>query len=76
MPKITITIGGNYFADLDARLKKYKISHGELAREMGISHTQLSRWFNKPILPRMQSVERIENAVLSLRRKRQRKTEG
>ena len=67
MPKITITITEDYTGDLRKRLKEYGISHGMLAREMGIGEQQLSRWFNKTLQPRYENIVKIEKAVAKIR---------
>ena len=70
--RVTITVGRNYTVDLKARLKRAKITHGQLARAMEINPTQLSRWFNRPMALRMDSVERIERAILQILKDRER----
>src|SRR5688572_16209139 len=70
MFNIIINPGGNYTADLDRRLKKYHISHNELAREMKVSPSQMSRWFNKPMQPRLESIVKIEKAIVAIRARR------
>lgn len=67
MPKITITITDDYTGDLEKRLREYGITHGMLAREMGIGEQQLSRWFNKPLQPRYENIVKIERAVAKIR---------
>lgn len=69
---VPIDVGGNYTELLKERLQKYKISHGELAREVGVSPTQLSRWFNKPIQPRLEAIAKIETAIIKIRKERSR----
>jgi predicted transcriptional regulator len=77
---INVAIGENYMEELRGRLHKYEISQGELAREMGVPPTQLTRWFNtkseatgKPMEPRLDNVRKIEFALLEIlkRRKKQ-----
>lgn len=78
---INVAIGENYMEELRDRLQKYGITQGELAREMGINPTQLTRWFNtksdttgKHMEPRLDNVRKIELALLAiLRRKRKAK---
>jgi len=72
---VTINVGGreSYTADLKKRLKKHHISQNQLAKEMGVAPTVLSRWFNSPIKPNMTSMERIEIAFIALVRKQERK---
>ncbi len=74
-PSIVLHIDGNYTNDLRERLKEYGITHGELSRESGINPSQLSRWFNTSIQPRLENVQRIEQAVARIRahRKKERK---
>lgn len=67
MPKITITITDDYTGDLRKRLKEYGITHGMLAREMGMKEQPLSRWFNKPMQPRYENIVKIEKAVAKIR---------
>ena len=68
MPKLTFTISDDYTGDLLKRLKSYGISHGQLAREMGVQDSQISRWFNKPVQPRIANIMKIEAAVARLRK--------
>lgn len=65
--KITFTISEDYTGDLKKRLAEYGISHGALAREMGILESQVSRWFNKPAQPRIGNIVKIETAVAAIR---------
>lgn len=74
---ITVAIGENYMEELRERLHKHHISQGELAREMSVSPTVLTRWFNttskttgKPMEPSLANVRRIEVALLAIMRKR------
>lgn len=71
-PVIYVNVGDNYIEELEKRLQKHDISHGELARESGISPTQLSRWFNSNIEPTLKNVRKIEEALLTILRKRRR----
>lgn len=64
---MTIAVGPYYTKDLDERLKKYGISHNALAREMEVSPSQVARWFNKPMTPRMENIAKIEQAVQAIR---------
>lgn len=61
-----IKIGAEYINDLKKRLQQAEVSHGALAREMGWSASQLSRSFNKPIMPSMKTVERMETAFRAI----------
>jgi predicted transcriptional regulator len=69
MPKFTVTISDDYTGDLKKRLAKYDISHGALAREMGVLESQISRWFNKPGQPNQKSILRIERAIAAIRKR-------
>lgn len=71
MPQITIQIGANYSKELKARLDKYSITQGELARESGTSASQVSRWITTGAIPRMENIQRIETAIINIRRRRQ-----
>ena len=72
--KITVTISENYTQELRDRLdNEYHISLGELAREMEIDRSQLARWFNTDMQPRIDNVLKIETAILKIRAKRNRK---
>lgn len=64
---VTFTISEDYTSDLKKRLKEYGISHGALAREMGVLESQISRWFNTPVQPRLQNIQKIETAVAAIR---------
>lgn len=76
MTRITIEIDEDYIEQLKRRLDEYRISHGALARQSGISETQLSRWFNTGIRPRLSSIVKIEKAVAELRAKHVRDRSG
>ena len=69
---IHIAIDKDYMQELDERLKKHGISHGQLAREAEISGTQLSRWFNTDIDPSLKNVVKIEAALHRLVRAQER----
>lgn len=66
----------SYMKDLARRLKKFDISQGELAREMGVQHSQVNRWFrgkhrdSVPMIPSLANIEKIEKAILAIRRGR------
>lgn len=72
--RITVVIGGDYMKELDERLQKYGISHRQLAKEMEVEESQVSRWFNKPMTPSLKSIQRIEHAVAVLRTRKDRKS--
>lgn len=71
MQRITINVSGDYTEDLKERLAKYSIGQGELAREMGVTAGQVSRWMTSDMIPRMKNIQRIEMAVINIRRGRQ-----
>lgn len=68
---ISFTITDDYTGDLKKRLAQYGISHGQLAREMGVQESQISRWFNKPVQPRLENVMKIEAAVAAIRKRQE-----
>lgn len=69
MPRIVIRVGEDYIDELKARLAKYGITHGQLAREMGLKTPQVSRWINKRAQPRIDNVQKIEAAILAIRKR-------
>ena len=77
MATVTIHTGKGYLPDLKARMKKWHISQNALAREMGINPSQASRWFTenpaRQVTPELNTVERIEEAMAVLVRRRQRR---
>jgi hypothetical protein len=76
MPSTTLlNLGTNYIDDLRARLHKAEISFGCVAREMEISVTQFSRWMNKRVIPRIDSIQAIETAIVRIQT-RNRKRSG
>jgi predicted transcriptional regulator len=76
MATVTIQTGKGYIPDLKARMKKWHISQNALAREMGINPSQASRWFTptpaRQDTPELETVQRIEEAMAKLVRRRQR----
>lgn len=76
MPKLSYTISEDYTGDLKKRLKSYGISHGALARELGVAESQMSRWFNTDVQPRNANIIRIEKAVAAIRRRKVQETKG
>lgn len=79
---IKIRIGEDYMAKLRERLQFYEISQGQLARQMDITPSQLSRLFNrtnpsgKPMQPSLETIYRIEQSLIDIlaeRRGRRRK---
>ncbi len=73
MPKVTITIEDDYPTELRVRLEELGISLGALARETGIDRSQLARLFNTPVVPRIDTVQKIELAILAIRAERKNK---
>jgi predicted transcriptional regulator len=76
MATVSFQTGKGYIPDLKARMKKWHISQNALAREMGVNPSQASRWFTenpkRQVTPQLATVERIEEAMLKLIRRRQR----
>jgi transcriptional regulator with XRE-family HTH domain len=69
------SLGKSYTQDLRERLEDFGISQLELAREVGVDQTQISRWFNKKMEPRFQTIQKLEAAlerILDERRKKRR----
>lgn len=71
MPEILIDIGGDYKKDLRRRMREYGISQNQLAAELGIKPTHLSRMFNTEIQPRLDTIRDIELAILAIRKRRE-----
>ena len=81
---IKIRIGEDYMAKLRERLQFYEISQGQLARQMQVTPSQLSRLFNrtnpsgKPMQPSLETIYKIEQALIDIlteRRHHRRKRE-
>lgn len=76
MVQIKLQLGEGYIPDLVARMEKYRISQNALAREMGKNPSQVSRWFTpnlaRRVMPEMETVIKIEEAVERLRHKKAR----
>lgn len=82
---IKLKIGENYTDTLRDRLAEYDITQGELARQMGIQSSQLSRMFNrvnppseeyphgKPMQPSLETVYKIEQAIVEILHDRRRR---
>ena len=70
MVKVTFHAGEGYIPDLVSRMKKAGISQAGLAREMGVSPTQASRWFttnpDRRVSPELATIEKIEEAMIRL----------
>jgi ribosome-binding protein aMBF1 (putative translation factor) len=70
--KILVTISENYTQELRERLEEQDISLGALAREMEIDRSQLARWFNTDMQPRIDNVLKIETAIINILVRRER----
>lgn len=76
MVMVTINLGPGYIEDLVKRMKKHGISQAELARTMKppVLPSQATRWFtknpNRRVMPEMATVQRIEEAMYRLQRRR------
>lgn len=68
MPEITVRITKDYLVELEKRLKEYGISQNGLAKEMGLPATDINRMFRKHVMPRMDKVVEIEQAIVKLRK--------
>lgn len=73
MPKVTVVIEEDYTSETRERLEKLNISLGELARETGIDRSQVSRIFNTNLVPKIDTVQKIELAILAIRARRKNK---
>lgn len=74
---IQITVGKNeYVKDLKARMLAAKISQNMLADAMGLTPSQVSRWFTpnkaRSVTPSMETVAKIEEALVNIQKKRER----
>lgn len=69
MPVITVKIDEQYIARLRGRLADLGISLGALAWEMKVEPSQVSRWLKPDADPTVQTVVRIERAILELRKR-------
>jgi predicted transcriptional regulator len=67
VPRVTVTIEEDYPSELRERLSEYGISLGALSRETGIDRAQLARLFNAGVVPRIDTVQKIELAILAIR---------
>lgn len=69
--RVTIVVGDGYIPDLMRRMEEYGITPGELAREMEKSEQEVSRWLRGRLkAPRMTNIEKIEMALVNLRRRK------
>lgn len=70
MVQVTLQLNKSYTEELAKRLKKLGVSQAALAREMGASATQVTRWFTKNekrrVMPELETVRRIEQAMARL----------
>jgi predicted transcriptional regulator len=73
--RIVVAIGPDYTDRLRDRIKRYKITQGELSRETGIKASQFTRWFNTPLRPRLDNVVKIETAIAAIRARQKRRAE-
>lgn len=73
MPRIVINYSDNYLVELRERLTEYGITQRQLSEEAGIDETMVSRWFAKNMMPRLESIVKIEQAIARLRRRQKRK---
>jgi hypothetical protein len=73
MVQVKLQITADYLPDLIQRMVKYRISQNALAREMKKSASQVNRWFTsnkeRRVMPEMNTVIQIEQAVETLRRR-------
>lgn len=79
MPRVNILVGPEYIADLKRRMEKLEVKPVELAREIGKTKQEISRWLNseerfgKPMIPSMSNVAKIEQALIDLTRRKSRR---
>jgi transcriptional regulator with XRE-family HTH domain len=68
---------GKYIDELAKRMSKAGISQAALGREMGVSATQVTRWFTenpeRRRQPSLGTIERIETAMAKLEKQAKRK---
>jgi predicted transcriptional regulator len=62
----------HYLDDLEARMQKYGITRAELAREMDVVKSQISRMFNQRMMPQMATLGKIERAMIELVKEKRR----
>jgi predicted transcriptional regulator len=77
MVQVILRLGQDYIDDLVKRMKRLGVSQNALAREMGASPSQVSRWFTpnpeRKVSPEWATMKRIEEAMarLDARKRRQ-----
>lgn len=79
MAELRINIGEpkDYIRDLVKRLDEYHITNRQLADEMGVDTTAVSRWLNNPDSnPTLKTVIAIEKAIITLRRRMRTQRKG
>ena len=78
--EVTLSTNKEYTDALKRRLKKLKIAHAELGREMRPPRhkTQVSRWFtandDRRVKPTLETVLEMEQAIKRIVAKRERKS--
>lgn len=78
--EVTLSTNKEYTDALKRRLKKLKIAHAELGREMRPPRhkTQVSRWFtendDRRVRPTLETVLEMEQAIKRIVAKRERKS--
>ena len=70
MIPVTITVWESYTAELRQRLKESDISLGALSRELETDRSQVARWFNQGVEPRLHTVLKIERAVTTIEQRK------
>lgn len=79
MVEITFN-AGKYIEELAKRMSKMGISQATLAREMGVSATQATRWFtanpDRRRQPSLGTIERIEAVMAKLEKQAKRKAKS
>lgn len=76
MVMVTVQLGEGYIDELDRRMERAKISHRQLAHEMGKSSSQISRWFTKNkarrVSPSLEMAKQLEETFAKLKARRDR----
>lgn len=74
MVEIILRGSTEYIEDLSRRMDRAKISQNALAKELGKSPTQVSRWFTKNpdrrVKPELDTIQEIEKAFEKLRKRK------